>query len=364
MARINLIICLILHCVVGCQDAPPCTTQMATQVSPSTTLVVGGTPQFSTDAIPTDPAIYPYNHASSIGEMPNGDLLIAWVGGSKEAARDTAIIASRRRKGEATWGVRVVVSSNVDQGHANPVLFVDDQRTVWLFYSELIGAGQLCLSKVFSRTSNDSGMTWGPPKSAVDSLCLLGRNKPIMLRSGEWLLPLYWEAIFQSRMWGSTNRGASWSEKSAVITLPSTNLQPAVVQCGDGSLFALMRNGSDSGFSWEARSKDCGATWKTKERPDIPNPGSALDMIRLASDDFLLVCNPSTIERTPIAALISSDEGKTWSAPKPLETGQPQLSYPSVVQTSDGTIHVSYSHRLAHIQHVEFNMAWLTGNAP
>lgn len=364
MARISLIICLMLACVAGCQEAPPCTTQMATQASPSTTLTVGGTPQFSTDAIPTDPAKYPYNHASSIAEMPDGDLLIAWVAGSKEAARDTAIIASRRRKSESAWGMPVVVSSNADHGHANPVLFVDDQKTVWLFYSELIGAGQLCLSKVYSRTSLDNGITWAAPKEAVDSLCLLGRNKPIVLRSGEWLLPLYWEAIFQSRMWGSTNRGATWSEKSAIITLPSTNLQPAVVQCADGSLFALMRNGSDTGFTWEARSTDCGATWKTKERPGIPNPGSALDMIRLSTGDFLLVCNPSTKERTPIAALISTDEGKTWSAPKLIETGQPQFSYPSVIQASDGTIHVSYSHRLAHIQHAEFNMAWLAGNSP
>ena len=316
------------------------------------------------DAVPTDASTYPYNHASNIAEMPNGDLLVVWAAGTKEAAADTVIVGSRRRKGETAWSVPTVLSENAGKGHANPVLFVDDWGVVRLFYSELIGVGHLCLSNIQARTSADHGVTWSAPRSVIDDLCLLMRNKPLILNTGEWLLPVYWEAIFQSRFWVSKDRGQSWKSRGTIITFPSTNLQPAVAQCFDGSLVVLMRNGSDTGFTWEARSQNCGGPWQTKERHDLPNPGSALDLIRLQSGHLLLICNPSTTERTPLAARVSADNGKIWSVPRVIEEGQPQLSYPSVIQTSDGTIHVSYSHRLTHIQHAEFTVAWLLSTGP
>lgn len=42
----------------------------------------------------------PENHASTIAEMPNGDILVAWFGGSEEGAKDLAIYSSRLYKGE------------------------------------------------------------------------------------------------------------------------------------------------------------------------------------------------------------------------------------------------------------------------
>lgn len=363
MARISLIICLGVVPLAGCTESPPCTTQMASQGAVSTSTSAVGAPRFATVAIPTDPTAYPYNHASSMAELPNGDFLVAWVAGSKEAAADTVIVASRRRKGESQWSPPKVVSDNPAQGHANPVLFFSSPK-LWLFYSELVGDGQLCLSSIHQRFSLDGGESWSAARIAVNAMCILPRNKPIVLRSGEWLFPLYWQALYQSQFWTSVNSGDAWSFKSAIGTWPSSNLQPAVVQCADGSLYALMRNGSDAGFTWEARSKDCGATWKTNERPDIPNPGSALDMIRLSSGELLVVCNPSTSERTPLSVISSADDGMTWTAPKAIAIGEPQFSYPSVIQAFDGMIHVSYSYRLAHIQHAEFNLEWLAGNTP
>lgn len=336
---------------------------MAAHAALSPSLAIGATPRFATVAIPTDQTRYPYNHASSIVEAPNGDMLVAWVAGSKEAAADTVIVASRRRKGETQWSPPTVVSDNAGQGHANPVLFFASPK-IWLFYSELVGDGQLCLSTIRQRFSLDGGESWSAARVAVNAMCILPRNKPVVLRSGEWLFPLYWQAVYQSQFWTSVNNGDAWLFKSAIGTFPSSNLQPAAVQCADGSLFALMRNGSETGFTWEARSEDCGGTWTTKERRDIPNPGSALDMIRLSSGELLAVCNPSTSERTPLSVILSADDGKTWTVPRAIATGEPQLSYPSVIQASDGMIHVSYSHRLTHIQHAEFNAAWLAGNTP
>lgn len=42
----------------------------------------------------------PENHAPTIAEMPNGDILVAWFGGSEEGAKDLAIYSSRLPRGE------------------------------------------------------------------------------------------------------------------------------------------------------------------------------------------------------------------------------------------------------------------------
>jgi predicted neuraminidase len=207
--------------------------------------------------------------------------------------------------------------------------------------------------------SNDQGVTWSAATPALDALCTLVRNKPIVLRDGRWLLPAYQEAIYQSQFWITDNQGTNWSALPAVFTFPVSNLQPAVVQLADGSLYALMRNGAAGGPTWQGRSADCGRTWQLSQRADLPNPNSGLDLIRLPDGRLLWAGNPSDSQRTPLAIAFSLDNGMTWSPPRTLERGIPQLSYPSLCRSRNGLIHVSYSHRLTHIRHVEFNVAWL-----
>jgi len=78
--------------------------------------------------------------------------------------------------------------------------------------------------------------------------------------------------------------------------------------------------------------------------------------------------------RRPVSIALSVDEGKTWSYVRDVEVGRPELgppeadgrgpsreeySYPSVMQTSDGMIHVSYTFRRETIKTVSFNEDWI-----
>jgi predicted neuraminidase len=56
----------------------------------------------------------------------------------------------------------------------------------------------------------------------------------------------------------------------------------------------------------------------------------------------------------------STDEARTWEKPLELETNPGEYSYPSVLQTSDGKIHIIYTFRRYSIKHVELNEDWLT----
>ena len=298
------------------------------------------------------PTSYAYNHASTIVESANGDLLVAWGAGTEELAPDCVIVLSRRRAGESQWSDPVVIADKPGDADANPVLFLDDAGLLHLYYVEMFGAS-FCLGRVMEKTSSDNGLTWSQPRDALKSVCTMIRNHPIMTRSGRWILPAYQQAIYQSQFWISDDNGFTWSAGSGLFTPSANNLQPAVVELSDGSLFSLMRTGGGNFETWEARSRDCGNTWQLRQRPELPNPNSGLDLLRLATGHLVLAYNPSKSERTPLALSYSSDEGQTWSPPQTIDDGDPQLSYPSLWQSNDGRIHLPYPERLMRIRHIE-----------
>jgi len=318
-------------------------------VSASSITPISALEILSTDSLPTT---YAYNHASTIVEAPNGDLLTAWGAGSRELADDCVIVLSRRRPGESRWSEPIVVADKPGYADANPVLFVSENDELRLYYVEMFG-DSFCLGRVMERVSQDDGATWSAPRNALKTVCTMIRNRLIITRSGRWVLPAYQQAIYQSQFLLSDDRGATWSATGGLLTPSANNLQPAVVELSDGSLYALMRTGGGNHETWEGRSEDCGRTWNLRQRPELPNPNSGLDLIRLSGGQLVLAYNPSKTERTPLSLSISSDEGETWSAPQTIDDGEAQLSYPSLWQSKDGTIHLTYSERLQRIRHVQ-----------
>lgn len=314
---------------------------------------------FASQPIPTDPVRYPYNHAATIIETPAGDLLCAWGAGARELAPNTVILLSRRPLGSNEWTQPTIVADKPDYADANPVLFADDSGRIHLFHVEMFG-DQFCLGRVIVRTSADDGHTWDAPHDALSTVCTMIRHHPIIFRDGRWLLPAYQQAIYASQFWISDDRGRTWQSGDVLVTPFDNNLQPAVVELSDGSLLSHMRSSGKKGETWEGRSTDGGKTWSLRKCPNLPNPNSGLELILLTDGTLLAIYNDSPTERSPLVAARSTDDGRTWSPPKVLAAGDPQLSYPSACRTRNGRIHVVFSHRLTHIEHVELNLSWLS----
>ena len=55
--------------------------------------------------------------------------------------------------------------------------------------------------------------------------------------------------------------------------------------------------------------------------------------------------------RTPLVAAISAD-GKTWKTFATLESEPGEFSYPAVIQTADGRVHVTYTWKRQRVRHV------------
>ena len=141
------------------------------------------------------------------------------------------------------------------------------------------------------------------------------------------------------------------------------NIQPAVLPRSDGALVAYMRENGPRNRIRICESSDDGLTWGRVENSELPNPGSGLDGLRLASGKWLLVYNDTVQGRHRLAVSISTDEGRTWRHTRHLENDDSgSFHYPAVTQGSDGTIHCVYSYFVAggkSMKHAAFNEAWV-----
>jgi predicted neuraminidase len=81
------------------------------------------------------------------------------------------------------------------------------------------------------------------------------------------------------------------------------------------------------------------------------NPDSGFDAVVLKDGMRLLIYNHSTTARTPLNVAVS-DDGKIWKSGPVLETEPGEYSYPAVIQTSDGLVHVTYTWKRKRIKHV------------
>ncbi|MBS1708289.1 MAG: exo-alpha-sialidase [Armatimonadetes bacterium] len=65
----------------------------------------------------------------------------------------------------------------------------------------------------------------------------------------------------------------------------------------------------------------------------------------------LMMYDGSATARTPLSVAVSTD-AEHWSPVMDLESGPGEYSYPAVIQTRDGLVHVTYTWRRERIRHV------------
>ena len=109
----------------------------------------------------------------------------------------------------------------------------------------------------------------------------------------------------------------------------------------------------------DAWSNDRGKHWSPLTRTELPNPNSAIDAVKLEDGRSLLVYNHSRDDRGVLNVAVSSD-GHTWDAAAVLEDKPgDEYSYPAVIQTRDGLVHITYSWKRERIKHAVIDPAQL-----
>ena len=361
-------------------------------------------PQMVTDEFLYKQADFPQCHSASIVETRKGDLVATYFGGTKERNPDVCIWVSRKPKGATTWTKPQMVADGVElqsglkpnpegkvsqvtsstkpaygarfmplpawvgnRGEAavgndyreacwNPVLFETPAGELQLYFK--IGPNVAGWTG-WRVVSKDGGKTWGRREPLPDGFYGPVKNKPV-LSQGRLIAPTSderdgWKIYFEL----SDDMGKTWRRTAFVEAEKGVKaIQPTVLLLPDGRLEALCRTRSRHiGVTYSA---DNGETWSKLELIDTPNNNSGIDAVTLQDGTFAMICNDWPIEpdkekgaRTPLSILRSTD-GRHWNHWITLEDSPiSQYSYPSIIQTRDGRLHVVYTWRRQRVKHVE-----------
>jgi predicted neuraminidase len=304
---------------------------------------------------------YPQIHATTLCETPGG-LVAAWFGGTHEGHRDVCIWVSRQINGRWMESVQAAHGIQPDGSRFptwNPVLFLPKTGPLFLFYK--VGPSPSGWWGEF-KTSDDHGLTWKEAKKLPAGFLGPIKNKPVQLSSGEILCPTSVETPEKASRWSvyferTSDLGETWQKTPLLNDGAAIQaIQPSVLFLGGENLLAIGR--SKQGRLFELQSGDGGKNWGPMTLGRLPNNNSGTDALTLRDGRHLLVYNHVAPEpgqrnarRTPLNVAVSKD-GNSWDAALELETEQGEFSYPAVIQSQDGLVHISYTWNRRRVKHV------------
>ena len=360
------------------------------------------------------PVAAPSVHAPTLAELPDGRLAAAWFAGSREGSEDVRIVMSIRGESPIEYesapnkltdalrwtSPRTIANreQTIRDTHrsirklGNPVLFADGYRLHLFYVSASLGgwAG----SSINHRYSDDQGEHWTSATKLITSPFLnvstLVRTAPIKLADGSISLPTYHELIHKHGEW---LRISPQGDIMAKARMPHTRntLQPSVITIDSQKAIALLRDaGAGKGHIQISATEDGGQHWLPGPALPLINPNVSIATLRLQDGRYLLAANPGEgrhilelwvaspnrekpfVLRWEKRAVIDSPVGPpeletdvvsdTPRAPVPKGGGPimtDESSYPALLQTKDGLIHLAYTWHRQRIRVISFNLAWL-----
>jgi len=370
------------------------------------------------------PTVCPQNHASNITPLANGDLLCVWFAGTQEGIPDISIYMSRLKQGQAKWSEAVKLSDDSTRSEQNPLLFPAPDGKLWLLYTAQ-KSGNQDTAIVRCRISTDDGYSWGPIQTLFDTPGTFIRQPIVVLDNREWLAPIFYCKVTPGKKWVgdddtsavkiSADSGKTWTEYPVPQSTGCVHMN--IEKLPDGSLLSVYRSRwADNVYM--SRSQDNGRTWTAPVPTALPNNNSSIQLTRLNNSHLAIVFNNMNADncsdrraslydeieddnendkqesqpvapeektshkrtafwgapRAPMTIAISEDNGKTWPYMRDIEVGDGycmtnnskeklnrEYSYPSIKQTPDGKIHVTFTYFRQVIKYVCVSEEWVKG---
>ena len=292
----------------------------------------------------------------------NGRLWAVWYAGGPdepgEGPGNYVVLVTSSDDGKTWSGPRLVIDPEGPVRAFDPCLWIDPRGRLWLFWAQAYHSwdGRAGVWATFAENATEPEPRWTFPRRLCNGIMM---NKPTVLSTGEWLLPVaVWEQGANERVdpayrhdlgsqrganvIASTDRGVTWQLLGQATVPERTFDEHMIVERHDGSLWMLVRAAYGIG---ESISLDRGQTWQAGRRSEINHVNSRFFVRRLNSGRLLLVTHdpPDRKTRSHLIARLSDDDGRTWHGRLVIDerTG---VSYPDGVQGEDGTIYLIYDY--------------------
>ncbi|MBT3384417.1 MAG: exo-alpha-sialidase [Prolixibacteraceae bacterium] len=350
-----------------------------------------------------------HSHGSSIVALPNGDFLVAWFQGSGErTADDVRIMGARLEKGKTEWSKPFLMADTPGLPDCNPVLFINNNKLflVWIAVQGNRWEGSILRTRTTTNLNNSGSPVWewqdnilikpgeefpeevekkfnempelnhgwaeyaplyddmikeASKNQVLRSIGWMTRIKPLFLSSGRIILPLYSDGYNLSICAISDDDGESWKPSKPIVGRGP--IQPALAVRKNGDIVAYMRDSGDAPARvHKSISKDNGESWSYTVKTDILNEAS-VELLVLNDGRWAFFGNDLNDGRYRLVLMLSDDEGETWKWKEYIENDNKQgggsYSYPSLIQTEDGLLHITYSSRTSEteksIKHIVVN---------
>ncbi|AYQ32689.1 exo-alpha-sialidase [Runella sp. SP2] len=304
-------------------------------------------------------APFPECHASSIVELGKDHLMATWFGGTYERHPDVCIWTSESKNGK--WSAPKKMADGVMDASTrhptwNPVLFKSKAGKLFLYYK--VGPNPRQWWGMVM-TSTDNGKTWSKAEKLPEGFLGPIKNKSVQLANGDILHPTSFESN-DEKIWNvylekTDKDGKNW-QKIMIDNGSFGAIQPSILTYPDGRLQLLCR--SRQNVVVETWSSDGGKTWSKVAGTSLPNPNSGTDAVTLKNGTQLIVYNPLTRGKEwsngrQKLRLAASTDGKEWRDIYVFEDEpKGEFSYPAIIQSSDGLVHVTYTHHRTKVKHV------------
>ena len=352
-------------------------------------------------------------HAASLVELTDGGLRAVWFSGSREGAGDVVIKTSVMDQASLHWSNETTLLDlqRIQKGLwryvkklGNPVIAraPDGSLLLWMVNVSLGGwAG----SSITWARSSDEGAHWSNPRRMVTSpflnISTLVKGAPFFYQNGQIGLPVYHEFLTKFSEVLRIDPEGNVLDKSRVPA-SRNSLQPVVLPATPEQAQLYMRS-ADRTAVMRSVTSDAGKTWSPSDATRWPNPDSALASVVTADSQQWLALNPVPGNRETLALLHSPvggsfDIATPWVVEAPvtpekrLTVGQherllgdelrlrgasdvqvkayvasaqrqlcgdsscsQEFSYPYLLQSRDGYLHLVYTWHRTRIKHVRLD---------
>ena len=352
-------------------------------------------------------------HAASVAEMRDCGLRAVWFSGSREGAGDVAIKTAVMDAASLQWGEETTLfdRTQLQQGLwryvkklGNPVISRLPDGSLMLAMVN-VSLGGWAGSSITWLRSTDDGISWSAPRRLVTSpflnISTLVKGAPIFYENGEIGLPVYHEFVSKFAEILRVSPQGQVLDKTR-IPGSQTSLQPVVLVADSQRAQVYMRSGKAIAVMMSA-TDDAGKTWSATRATTWPNPDSALAGVVTGTGQQWLALNthpknrevlallqtpvggsfdgavPWTVEASPnpearlsvgdYERLLSDELQAHGASPTQVQayvasakrqlcgadTCAQEFSYPYLLQSRDGYLHLVYTWHRSRIKHVRLD---------
>ena len=290
----------------------------------------------------------------SLAGTKNGRLFCTfYTGSSAELFGNYCVLLLSDDDGK-TWldPFAAVVPENPENGRFfDGNVWIDPQGRLWYFCSYTYPHAVYAF---VCDNPDEDVLKWHEPVIIGHDVMM---NKPTVTSNGDWLLPI---AVWKHGLKGGLdgNREDTDPEPRGSFLYRSSDSGKSFVKMGGADIkdrefdeHMFVENPDESidvyvrtiyGIG-KSTSYDGGKNWSEGTDSGLGGPCSRFFIRRLSSGNLLLInhVNVARYQRTNLAAMLSSDNGKTWSAPLMLDSRN-SVSYPDGFESLNGFIYICY----------------------